>query len=478
MRHRRGYVAWAISQKNTLIAHQTKIINERIEALRQRIKASKDEPLKTIDELNALFFPYNGPVDTIDGKAIEGDLTRAELVDKLLGADSATYYDYSGSYYSDYRRSTKTIELELLRKGMEEDPEYQTRLKAVHDKQIEQQNELIAAISDLQNQRNKIAISPFGELLAAEKSALWKPDSDTMRHMGIRPEIISCPEFSLLQYLLQNSYIDEDYSVYISYFYPNSLVVEDKNYLLAVHSHRNLGYDYVLHDAAAVLELIEPTYFADENILNLSLFDYLISLEEHTEEQRQCIAVWLDSTERAANLSTEGFNFILELWRRTQRQDLLTQIINRYDSQLFRLWTDNGSLTDDEWRIYATLTLTASNDLNVLDAVDKDRWLSDAIAADRDFLMTKLPNQSQLRKMLSTRSVRLSSLECCPENISLADGIYYDASYQLSPDVLVYLLTTRYGAKQETALPTCYTYLQQNPEEPLSLCVEKRQILL
>ena len=465
LRHRRGYVAWAISQKNTLIARQTKIVDERIDALQQRIKASKDEPLKTIDELNALFFPYNGRVDTIDGKAVDGNLTRVELVDKLLGANSASY---------NVNYATRPIDIESYRQKMEEDPDYQERLEAVQDKADAHQQELRNAITDLQNQRSKISISSLGNLLAAEKSAFWKPDNDTMQHMGIRPEIISCPEFSLLQYLLQNSYIDEDYSVYISYFYPNSLVVEDKNYLLAVHSHRNLGYDYVLHDPAAVLELIEPTYFADENILNLSLFDYLISLEEHTEEQRQCIAVWLDSTERATCLSTEGSNFILELWRHTQRQDLLTQIINRYDSQWFRIWTDNGSLTNDEWRLFAAYTLTASDDPNVLDVVDKDRWLSDAIAADKGFLMTELPNQSQLRNILLTRSVRLSSLECCPEDRSLAEDLYRDDCYQLTPDVLTHLLTTRYGAKPETALSTCYTHLYQNAKEPLSLCVEKR----
>ncbi len=474
LRHRRGYVAWAISQRNTLIARQTKIVDERIEALRQRIKASKDEPLKTLDELNALFFPYNGQVNAIDGKAVEADLTRVELVDKLLGANSATYYDYSSPYFSNgYSRNTKSIEIDSLRQEMEGNPTYQKRREAILDKQIEKQKELLTAMSDLQNQRGKIAISPLSKLLAVEKSAFWKPDNDTMRNMGIRPEILLCPEFPLLQYLLRNGYIDENYAIYISYFYPTSLVPEDKNYLLAVHSHRELGYDYALHDPAAVLALIEPTYFADENIWNLSLFDYLISKENQTAEQRECISAWLAGTKRVANTSEKGFSFILELWKRTQRRDLLTTLINRYDQDWFHLWTDNGSLTDDEWRLFAAYTLTASNDPNMLDAVDKGRWLSNSIAADKGFLMTELPNQSKLHNILLTRSVLLSSLECCQDNLSLADDLYRNNCYQLTPDVLTYLLTTRYGAKQETALSTCYTYLQQKTEEPLSLYVEK-----
>ena len=472
LRHRRGYVAWVMSQRDKLIERHTEKIDEEIKKLRQRIEDSQKEHLESIAELNAVFFPYNGKVDEIDGTSLEKEMTRVDLVRKLLEAETATYYEYAPG---NSRRIPNPIEPVALRQKMEDDPDYQKRLEAIQDKQEEQRQELMAAITALRDQRGEIALSSLGKLLSEEKREFWTPDNTAMQSMNIRPEMPSRPEFPLIQYLLRNSYIDENYAVYISYFYPTSLRPEDKNYLLSVHSHRSLGYDYVLHDPAAVLESIEPTYFADENMWNLSLFDYLVSQDnQKEEEQKLCVSAWLEGTKRAADLGGEGFNFILELWKKTQRKDLLAPLINQYEPDWFHFWTSNGLLKDDEWRLYAAYTLTAPNTPKMLETVDKDRWLTEAIAADSGFLMTPLPNQPLLHDKLFACSVRMSSLECCPENRSLAENLYRDNMYQLTPDVLTYLLTTRYGAAQDTVLSKSYTHLLQMPKEPLSLYVENR----
>ena len=469
LRHRRGYVAWVISQREKLITHQTERINEKIEALRQQIEVSQKEHLESVEELNALFFPYNGPVEKIDGTEIEVGISRTALVQALLKAESAGFYEYS---LRTARNEWKKIEIKRLRQEMEENSDYQERKKRVQDKQEEQRQEIMAAITDLQNQRSKIAISPLGKLLAEEKFEFWKPGNDAMRSMGIQPGMLSCPEFSLLQYLLQNGYIDENYAVYISYFYPNSLDQWDKNYVLAVHSHRSLGYNYALHDPATVIESIEPSYFADENMWNLSLFDYLVSRDNQTGAQKACLSAWFEGTKRLVNQGEEGFDFILELWGRTKRKDLLASLINRNEPDWFRLWTVKGLLKGAEWRLYVAYTLTASNSLRIVETVDKDHWLSNAVAGDTEFLMTPLPNPSLLHDAFIARSVRLSGLECCPENRSLAKDLYHDNMYRLTPEVLTYLLKTYYGAEQDTALSRSYTYIRQSTKEPLSCYVE------
>lgn len=468
LRHRRGYVAWVVSQKDKLIARQIEKIDKEIKELQHRIDVSQEEFLEDIDELNALFFPYNGIVEEIDGTPVKDSTPRVTLVRAFLNAEKVRVYEYPGS-----RRTLTTTEIDSLRQEMEGDLTYQKKREVILDEQEERRKEILASITDLKGQRGKIAIYSLGELLAAEAQEFWRPSINAMRSMSIRAEMLSCPEFPLLQYLLQNSYIDENYAVYISYFYPNSLVPEDKNYLLAVHSHRTLGCDYILHDPAAVLELIEPAYFADKNMWNLSLFDHLVSLGDQTDEQKKCITAWFEGTERAANLGEDGYTFILRLWEGTQQKDLLVPLINKYEPDWFRRWTLKGFLKDDEWRLYTAYTLTTVNGPKMLEPINKDHWLTNAIATDNRFLMTPFPSQSQLHKMLFACSVRLASLECCIENQSLAESLYRDGMYQLTPDVLTYLLTTRYGADQDTALEKSYSYLLQKPEEPLSFFVEE-----
>ena len=356
---------------------------------------------------------------------------------------------------------------------MKEDLDYQERLEALQNKQREHRREIMASITDLHDRRSEVTISSLGKLLAEASTNFWEPDSTTMRNMNIRPEMFLQPEFPLLQYLLSNGYIDENYDVYISYFYPTSLRPEDKNYLLAVHSQQSLGYDYVLHDPPAVLESIEPARFAADNTWNLSLFDYLVLQGDKTDEQKKCITAWFEGTERAANLRDDGYSFIIKLWETTQRKDLLVKLINKYEPEWFCSWTASSLLKDDEWRLFAAYTLTMATDPKMLEKVNEGGWLDDAIATDNDFLMTAFPHQSQLHDMLVAHSVRLSSLKCCEENKSLAESLYRDGMYQLTPDVLTNLLTTHYGADQDTALEKSYSYLLQKPEEPLSLFVEE-----
>lgn len=67
------------------------------------------------------------------------------------------------------------------------------------------------------------------------------------------------------------------FSVYISYFYPNSLSIRDKNFLLGLTSHRKPDYSYPLDSPALVLEWTDKSHFALEEIGNFSLFNYILS---------------------------------------------------------------------------------------------------------------------------------------------------------------------------------------------------------
>ena len=50
--------------------------------------------------------------------------------------------------------------------------------------------------------------------------------------------------FDLLKYLLRNGYIDESYNDYMSFFYDNSLTVNDKMFLRSITDRKAKKYDY------------------------------------------------------------------------------------------------------------------------------------------------------------------------------------------------------------------------------------------
>ncbi|HFU3963858.1 TPA: DNA-binding protein [Streptococcus suis] len=81
---------------------------------------------------------------------------------------------------------------------------------------------------------------------------------------------------SLIMYLLRNAYIDESYPDYITYFYPNSLTKQDKEFLHAVQGEIELDWAYSLIEVAEVNERLKDSDFSRIYVLNFDLFEYLI----------------------------------------------------------------------------------------------------------------------------------------------------------------------------------------------------------
>lgn len=87
---------------------------------------------------------------------------------------------------------------------------------------------------------------------------------------------------SLIMYLLRNGYIDESFPDYITYFYPNSLKKQDKEFLNAVQGEIELDWDYSLIEVAEVNERLDDSDFTRIYALNFDLFEYLLQKKDMT----------------------------------------------------------------------------------------------------------------------------------------------------------------------------------------------------
>ncbi|MDT9489373.1 hypothetical protein NND54_00810 [Streptococcus mutans] len=82
----------------------------------------------------------------------------------------------------------------------------------------------------------------------------------------------------MITFLIRNSYIDETYPDYITYFYPNSLNREDKEFIMAVQGEEKLPWDYHLTNITEVYNnRLDTSDFEREEVLNYDLFGYVIS---------------------------------------------------------------------------------------------------------------------------------------------------------------------------------------------------------
>ena len=77
-------------------------------------------------------------------------------------------------------------------------------------------------------------------------------------------------------FLLRNSYIDENYFDYISYFYPGALSSNDKKFLLLLKNHQQPVLDLQLNNIENVIRRIKSIEWHLPAILNYSLITYLL----------------------------------------------------------------------------------------------------------------------------------------------------------------------------------------------------------
>lgn len=460
-----GYVHCLFTERESLLNIWRANLNDKASEIRQRMDQIHQEHLQHIDELNALHFPYTGNVDTIDGKNVPKNISRKELISELLAAKTASCYTYSRSY-SNYAQSTTSIDINDLRSKMESNPEYQRRKTLIEDKISKQIAQLEGQLEEIEQELHLLNTRKLRELVADNNNFWlleWLPE-DTQNEFEY---IISSREFELLKYLIRDGYLDENYSIYISYFYPNSLTVRDKNFLLALTSHKQLDYSYPLDSPALVLEWIDESYFALEAIGNLSLFNHI--LEQHNHH---LLKLWLDSLNRWCDTSQAAFHFPVELWRNTPHRNYLVQVINDIVPDWFERWSEiEGLISDGEWRLYAVDTLLHSSQKTLMQ-MNSRGWLATAIAQQNTFLQINDPNIDGLVNAFRILDIRFDDLIYREQDLPILTRIYQENLYQLNVKMLDLWLSVFYGAPSGESLKKSYTYLLSKPDEPLSRRVE------
>ncbi len=83
---------------------------------------------------------------------------------------------------------------------------------------------------------------------------------------------------------LRLGYIDEDYYDYISYFYPEMVSLEDREFLLNIKRQIKQPYDYHIDRIKNVVKELKEYMFESDAILNIELLDYLATADEYKDK--------------------------------------------------------------------------------------------------------------------------------------------------------------------------------------------------
>ncbi|MGL4387733.1 MAG: hypothetical protein ACRCR8_09465 [Snodgrassella alvi] len=256
-------------------------------------------------------------------------------------------------------------------------------------------------------------------------------------------DVKASPYFSLLKYLIRNGYIDETYADYMTYFYPNSLTIGDKNFLLSVRDEIAKDYNYKLNNPKLIIEKLHSSLFKKPEVLNIDLVKYLLSLPIDYKGKIVDILGQL--------LLENNQAFINAFWPVVNKEKLKTfvSLMNENYPGFFRIITENDIVNKEIITAYSVDTLYASSHSNLNIMNTPFGFLSEYIANSRDYLNIDDPDEELLIQNFKFLHVKFKQIENKSANKALFDAVYQNNLYELNMDNIKLMLATQYPAEND-----------------------------
>lgn len=276
-------------------------------------------------------------------------------------------------------------------------------------------------------------------------------------------DIKSSEYFDLLKYLIRNGYIDETYADYMTYFYENSLSLNDKIFLRSVSDKKAKDYSYQLIKPSLVVDRLKLVDFDQEEILNFDLLTYLLK----TPSRSNYLERFLDQLK-----NTDNLKFASEYFEATSDKSNFVKHLNLRWPEVFNGISKQDFIADELVRKYTILTINNS-DSDTLKLINYNNALRDYISNARDYLAISEPNINKLISGFKTLGVVFIGFEFESVHKDLFSSVYKESLYEINEENLRLIQTEFLDASKEDIIHRNYTILHSHPESPMTQYVEK-----
>lgn len=269
--HRRdGKVYQCLSSKRAFIQEALKKIDTRKKELETKKQTFLNNLHLDIKELRLLFL-YKWKASTIQqlntividdsNYSLDQISDNDSLFEKLIAMTSIQYRNYGSSNY--YSPSTYNGDIKS----------FFNRNRYFEREQLLKAGDTPLKLLEKQIREDEIKIKSLriSELLRQYDLG----ETETYKNIGLS---------DMQDVFLRLGYIDEDYYDYISYFYPEMVSLEDREFLLNIKRQIKQPFDYHIDRIKNVVKELKEYMFESDAILNIELLDYLATTEEYKDK--------------------------------------------------------------------------------------------------------------------------------------------------------------------------------------------------
>lgn len=413
----KGFVFSLFAHKDDFVNEEISSLNGEIEKIKHRLELAKNELSESEQEL--------------------------EYVKK--GRHNSSGYQYTETYRA-YQKWEKE--------------EYPVRLQALRDRSNEQNAELQKQLRNAERKIQRISGWGLSKIITRDNidtifQIVTKNDiGDEENYYDVK----GSEYFDLLKFLIRYGYIDESYSDYMTYFYANSVSLNDKMFLRSVNDRRAKEYAYPLNSPVQVLANLVPADFLQEETLNYSLLNYLLT--ETNERKAACLKNLADQM-----VERKPYDFLAGFFDIDQHRREFVVWLNNAWPEYFSVSLKQHKLSDNLLWWYIRYSVSYCEE-DILDKMNGANELTNYIDNQADFLKQTGLSKDKYINALTFLKIKFVKIHE-DSDAELLKGIYSQNLYLINADNISVFLKTEYHVNFAESMHHILTTVSMQTEQCL-----------
>ncbi|OVE68688.1 hypothetical protein CCS79_12405 [Clostridium diolis] len=469
----KGFVYCVLQSREKTISKEIEEINSQIELLEKENKDISSEQLNSIDELDACY------VISSLGELRIGSKNENQFGSRLEFIKALKKNNYQCQEYNRYNGSTSQRDFIAIFNKLEENEEYSKKKLLITNKfnnKIESNNK---KIKELKNNCASLKGKYLKDVInRRNEKEIFK--IDYVNEIGEKnefKEIKGSIYFPLIKYLIRNGYINENYSDYMTYFYPNSLTYSDKAFLLSVSNRQAKEYSYELINCKLILSRLRLSDFLEEEILNYDLLSYLLKNSNEYKEQLENFIT---------NIKDNKFiDFVSTMFNNEGNENDKILFVKEFNSEWRGAcnWLINEERFDLKLkRDYIQKTILYSEDDDIeknniiveLDNGEEYKVITYYIKEDNEFLNMEVQNIGSVIEKLKLLDSNFEYINYDKSNKELFLEVYKNEFYQINYYMIILILEKIYNIpRSDDYKEKNYSLIMSKEDEPLAKYINK-----
>ena len=460
-----GFIYNLFAQKEKLISREIMEKQKQIESNKAQIEKLSTEHLASLDELDAVFFPWREETKINNSGGHRGEYrTQLSVVKEWkAGRQSIIFYESNPHYPTTL---TKSLVDESLGKNKEYIARKETLTKRRNGRLVMLQHEIQTLSSGIADMKE----AKLQKILTRENIDAYFAELKTTNDVEKVEDFESVKGnhyFPLLKYLVRNGYIDESYPDYMTYFYEHHISRTDKVFVRSVADKVAKGFTYELTNPKAVLSYLKLIDFDEEETLNFDLLRYLLAQKHpYTNHYRNRLVCQLKDD--------ECFDFIFQFLEKCgESANLFVVKINNLWPEIWREMIASNEIPESMLHDYAVKTLyfSPSDDIK---RMNDDGSLANYISQNPDFLRISQPQVDKISQGLIDLGVHFVSIDYEKSDKNLFDEVYKNSLYVINVANILLMLDKIYGINDDQSCKhKNYSLICSRADEHLKKYVEK-----